>query len=311
MFAAPMIAENYNIPFIPAVLQPASLYSAYDPPRIPEFRIMHGAPVGALGLGWNRLLYALIRRSLRRRYAPVIDALRVAHGLAPANQAILLDPGRTPAFNLGCYSALFAPLPPDAPPGTLLAGFPLFDSFSGQSEVLEPALDLFLAAGPPPIVFTLGSVMVRAAGAFYAQAAEVAARLGRRAVLLTGQEATAIPPRDDLFVTQYAPHSALFPRAAIIVHHGGVGTTGQALRAGKPQLVVPHMLDQFDHGLRIAGLGVGASLTAKKFGVAAAQAQLAHLLQNPNTRQEAARLGALLQAENGAQVAAAAIEAVI
>jgi rhamnosyltransferase subunit B len=103
----------------------------------------------------------------------------------------------------------------------------------------------------------------------------------------------------------------LFPRAAVIIHHGGVGTTGQALRAGRPQLVVPHMLDQFDNARRIARLGVGASLTAKRFTPDRARAKLSRLLEHKPYQTQAARIGAIVQTETGAQTAALAIEEAI
>jgi len=310
--AAPIIAEKHRIPFIAAVLQPMALFSAFDPPQTPDFfRIMKDGPTGALGIGWNRFIYRILCRELRRRYAPRIDAVRATHGLAPSNTAILLDPGNPPALTLGCYSAAFAPAPPDAPVPTALVGFPMFDSGSGLPETLDDELAAFLNAGPPPLVFTLGSAIVHAAGNFYVHAAQAAARLGTRAVLLTGQPDGEMRSSRDVLVRAYATHSGLFPRAAVIIHHGGVGTTGQALRAGRPQLVVPHMTDQFDNARRIQRLGVGESLVAKRFTPDRAQAKLFRLLEHKEYQTQAARIGAIVQTETGAQTAAFAIKEAI
>ena len=98
-------------------------------------------------------------------------------------------------------------------------------------------LEAFLNAGPAPLVFTLGSVVVHAAGRFYVQAAQTAARLGMRAVLLTGQPDGGMCSSGDILVRAYAPHSALFPRAAVIIHHGVVGTTRGIKR--KPRASAP------------------------------------------------------------------------
>lgn len=303
MLAAPVIAEKHGLPLIDVVLQPMSLLSVYDPPKTADFWMY--ARLGALGVQWNRLMHAAARRLLRRRYAPRIDALRAAHGLAPSPRAMLLDPGGEPVLTLCCYSPLFGPLPPDAPSNAIATGFAMFDSESGAPEPLDPGLAAFLDAGAPPLVFTLGSFAVYAPGDFYATAAALAHKLGRRAVLLAGEQ-TALRSEGDVFVCAYAPHSALFPRAAIVIHHGGAGTTGQALRAGKPQLVVPHMGDQYDHAHRIQRMGIGLRLDAARFTLLRAEAALA-ALNDPATIAEAARVGALIRAENGAAAAADAI----
>jgi UDP:flavonoid glycosyltransferase YjiC (YdhE family) len=109
-------------------------------------------------------------------------------------------------------------------------------------------------------------------------------------------------------VRAYAPHSTLFPRAAVIIHHGGIGTTGQALRAGKPQLVVPHMGDQADNAHRIRKMGIGQVLKARRFNARRAAAMISSLLDRPAYRAEAERVGALISPENGAEAAAIAIE---
>lgn len=305
MFAAPIVAAKRGIPLVSAVLQPMTLFSAWDPPRTPEFRMFRGSPRTAAGRGWNRMLYALIRAALRRRYATRIDAVRAEHGLAALRPAVMFDDG-DPALTLGCYSPLFAPLPPDAPGTTHLIGFPMFDSDSGAPETLDPELESFLAAGPPPLVFTLGSFAVHAPGGFYAEAAVAAKRLGLRAVLLAGPQA-APSASGAILVRDYVPHSALFPRAAAIVHHGGIGTTGQALRAGRPQLVVPHMSDQHDNARRIERLGVGRSIAAGAFTADRAQPALAHLLADPPTTDRARALGEALGREDGAETAAGLI----
>ena len=62
-------------------------------------------------------------------------------------------------------------------------------------------------------------------------------------------------------VFDYAPHNLVMPRASVIVHQGGVGTTAQALRAGRPTLVVPFGVDQPDNARRVVELGVGRTIS--------------------------------------------------
>lgn len=67
----------------------------------------------------------------------------------------------------------------------------------------------------------------------------------------------AVDARSDVHVCGAVPHAALFPRVAAVVHHGGAGTTATAARAGVPQVIVPHMTDQYYAANRVAALGVG------------------------------------------------------
>ena len=88
---------------------------------------------------------------------------------------------------------------------------------------------------------------------------QAAQRLGRRAVLLTPhreQVPASLPP--DMLWLPYVPLRTLLPRAAALVHHGGIGTTAEALRAGVPQVIVPLAYDQFDNAARVEALAAGA-----------------------------------------------------
>jgi rhamnosyltransferase subunit B len=306
VFAAPIVAEKRGVPLVPVVLQPMAMLSAYDPPCTPDFWMMRHAPGTAIGRTWNRAVYGAMRLAVQAKCGRAIARARAAHGVPRKSARRLLEASADAMLTIGSYSRHFSPLPPDVAGTTRLVGFPIFDSQSGAEEALDPALAAFLARGPAPIVFTLGSFAVHCPGNFYAEAAAAARALGRRAVLLTGGHDTP-GDKGDVFRCAYAPHSLLFPAAAAIVHHGGVGTTGQALRAGKPQLVVPHMGDQYDHGQRIERLGVGLSMKAHRFAAANAARLIGRLLVLPNYATEAARIGEQIAAENGADAAAAVI----
>jgi len=308
--AAPIIAEKRDLPLISVVLQPMAMLSPLDPPNTPDFFFMKQKPVGAVGAQWNRLMFGGMRKLVNLLYGRVIDRTRRAHGLAPKGAGRMFEPSDEAKLTLGCYSPLFAPLPADVHVNVKLSGFPMFDGAAGASRTVDPALDAFLAAGPAPLVFTLGTFAVLSPKGFYDTAAAVARRMGMRAVLLTGDPSTAMVD-DDLFVCAYAPHSHIFPRAAAIVHHGGVGTTGQALRAGRPQLVVPHMGDQFDHAARIEKLGIGRGLSPRRFSVDRASVLLAAMLADETLQARAAAMGAAIAGERGAVAAAEAIVKVL
>ena len=175
---------------------------------------------------------------------------------------------------------------------------------------MPPDLQRFLDAGPPPIVFTLGTSAVMVAGNFYRESLRAAQQLNRRAVFLIGKdERNQVGPLPDgMFAADYAPYSELFPRAAAIVHQGGAGTTGQAMRAGKPMVVVPFAHDQPDHAARLKRLGISA--TVPRHGVSARRLAdaLSRVLIDPQFAANAKRVGQEVRAETGVKSACDVLE---
>ena len=108
----------------------------------------------------------------------------------------------------------------------------------------------------------------------------------------------------EVFVCGYAPHSLLFPRAAAIVHHGGIGTLAQALRSGRPQLIVPYFADQLDNAARTARLGVARRSSPRRYNRASASRDFDHLLGDDRYLARAREVGESLAAEDGAAQAA-------
>src|SRR5262249_47337590 len=196
-----------------------------------------------------------------------------------------------PGLVLALFSPLLAAPKADWPPGAIATGFPLFDR-DGDS-VMPPALADFLGAGPPPLVFTLGCSAAVIGDEFFKTSVAVAERLGQRAVMITGREARHLPASSSksLAVHEYAAFSELFPRAAVIVHAGGIGTTGLAMRSGRPSLVVPYAHDQPDNAARLRRLGIARTIARHRYTPARAAAELRHLLDNPVYRQRASAVG--------------------
>jgi UDP:flavonoid glycosyltransferase YjiC (YdhE family) len=129
-------------------------------------------------------------------------------------------------------------------------------------------------------------------------------------VLLVGVDqlsACAHLASPEVFVAAYAPHSQVFTRAAAIVHHGGVGTLAQALRAGRPQLIVPFFADQLDNASRAQRLGVAMAVAPRKYGAKSAPTLLRRLLADPVMVARAAAVGKQVAGEDGAAVAARVI----
>jgi UDP:flavonoid glycosyltransferase YjiC (YdhE family) len=158
------------------------------------------------------------------------------------------------------------------------------------------------------VLFTHGSANVQAAR-FFATSGEAARALGRRALLVTPRREDApasLPPgaRHESFV----PFTSVLPRCAALVSHGGAGTVAQGLRAGLPQLAVPLAYDQHDNGSRLADLGVGAWVDARRYTARRAAGMLRRLLDDAGCAERARDCAARVAAEDGATRAADEIE---
>jgi rhamnosyltransferase subunit B len=303
--AGPLVAQKTGIPWVSSVLAPVSFFSAYDPP-VPPFWpwLRHVQLLGP------RFVAAFFKQLKKLYQNKGYDEFRRELGL-PDRGGPVFDGQHSPTLILALFSALFAQPQPDWPPQARVTGFAFYD---GRNEIeTPPELTKFLDDGPPPIVFTLGSSAVWVARDFYRESIAAAKLLGRRAVLLIGDERNqlqeSLPP--EMIAVNYAPFAALLARAGAMVHHGGVGTTSQGLRAGIPTLIVPFAFDQPDNAAHAARLGGSRTLPRSKYRAARVAKELDILLTKPEHASRARESGRLLRAENGAGVAADLLEQVL
>jgi UDP:flavonoid glycosyltransferase YjiC (YdhE family) len=247
-----------------------------------------------------RPLLTVAKRSVRTWTRPYRQ-LRAELGLPPAEDP-LFEGGTSPDLVLALFSEALGGRMPDWPSQTVLTGFAFYD---GQDESLSPELEAFLQAGEPPLVFTLGTAAVHDAGGFYEESAKAALMLGRRAVLLIGNDAGNLPSNlpATILPVGYAPLSLLFPRSAAIVHHGGVGTTGQAMRSGRPMLVMPYAVDQPDNADRARRLGIARVLKRTAYSRHSAAREIDALLSNGHYGEASAKVARQVGGEDGAAIA--------
>jgi UDP:flavonoid glycosyltransferase YjiC (YdhE family) len=150
-----------------------------------------------------------------------------------------------------------------------------------------------------------------AAGDFYEQSAQAVELLGERAVLLVGSDPHNRPRQalsDKIYVAHYAPFSKIFPRAAAIIHQGGVGTTAQALKAGRPMLVMPYSHDQPDNARRVRHLGVAKVIQRKEYHAETAATKIKDLLNDNTYAQRAVEVARVIAQEDGVATACDALE---
>ena len=301
-YAGPIVAEQAGLPWLSTVLAPLSFFSARDPAVLPTAPRLNDVPL--VGPWLAHMILKLARPTLRRWVEPV-ERLRAELGLPPAGHP-MIEGQFSPHGTLALFSRVLAQAQADWPPNVTVTG----TSFYNSPEPLETQLDEFLAFGEPPVVFTLGTSAVGAAGRFYHESAAAAAKLGVRAVLLTGGFAQnhpeVLPP--NVLLADRAPHQLLFPRASVVVHQCGAGTTAQALRSGHPMLLVPHGHDQFDNARRVRKLGVARTLLPNEYRAERVARDLRALLDEPRYRERAAAVSIVVREERGAEAAAAVIE---
>jgi UDP:flavonoid glycosyltransferase YjiC (YdhE family) len=300
-FAGPIVAESLRLPWVSTVLAPLSFFSAHDLPVFPTMPLAVHRQILRLGPGFARALIGVAKRLTRSWTQPVVE-LRRRLGLPDTGHPVF-EGQFSPRMTLALFSPLFGRPQPDWPPNTRVTGF----VFHNGGLRMPQELAEFLERGEPPIVFTLGTSAVGAAGDFYRESAAAAALLGVRAVLLVGRDPANRPRewlRSGIMLAESAPHEELFPRAAAIVHQGGVGTTGQALRSGRPTLIVPHAHDQRDNASRALRLGAARVLYPGRYTAARVARELRTVLFDGALAEAAGRVGDAVRREDGAARAA-------
>jgi rhamnosyltransferase subunit B len=305
VYAAPLVAEKLSLRWVSGILSPFSFFSSYDP------SVLVNAPnlIHLRKVGWRSYRAGLnIGRLATWHWSNPVRRLRRELGLRTNCDPVFRDKF-SPDLVLALFSHWLAQPQPDWPRQTIQPGFVYFDRQKAEGTPSTESIS-FLAAGDAPIVFTQGSIAVHHPGDFYEVSIEAAKQLGRRAVLL-GAKAVAERCSSQVLVLPYAPYSQIFPHAVVNVHQGGSGTTGQALRAGRPMLVVPYGWDQPDNAARIERLGAGLHLPRTSYSLENATKALHRLLCEPQFAKQAATIGAEIEEENGETLACNAIETLL
>lgn len=308
-YAARLVAEITAIHWVSALHIPLVFLSAFDPPVL-DVAPMLSRKLHDLGpIFWRPLLW-FGKRATRFVARPWYQQ-RAKIGLTPATDGNPLFDSHSPRLVLALFSRVLSDRQEDWPVQTVVTGFPFFDH--DRQVGMPPSLKRFLNDGPTPIVFTLGSAVCGSSGSFFENSVKCAQMLKRRAILIAGRHAlnSLYPLPSGIIAAEYAPYAELFPRAAAIVHHGGVGTTGQAMRSGRPMLAVPYAWDQQDNAHRVTRLGIARTLSKCRYTPERAAAELKVLLDNPAYSERASQVGEQVRQENGAKLACDALENVL
>ena len=272
MLGARLAQEKLKVPLVTAYTAATMLRSCQHPLTMAHLRVPRWLPIAGRQAAWRAID--------RWKLAPMVEGdlppLRARLELPPLRHSVFGTWVHSPRAGITLFPAWFAPAPSDWPAQVVQAGFPMFDGDASQG--LAPDLTAFLQAGPPPIVFTPGSAMVHGQR-FFEAAVRSCIALGRRGLLLSGdrsQMPAELPP--SVHAAAYAPFGLLLRHSTALVHHGGIGSCAQGLRAGIPQLLTPMGFDQFDNAMRLEHLGVGLSLRRSDTGYSTMTSLLRTLL---------------------------------
>jgi UDP:flavonoid glycosyltransferase YjiC (YdhE family) len=298
--------EAHQVPAVTLHLAPSIFRSQFQQPLLPTGNDISNLPRWAKRLLW----WGVDTFAVDPLIAPALNAWRAELGLPPVSRVFdswIHSPQRV----LGLFPEWFGEPQPDWPLQLRLTGFALSDESCSpvqHATEAQSALDRFLADGDAPIVFTPGSANEHAA-VFFQTAIEATALLGRRALLVTGyrgQLPASLPPH--VHHASYASFATLFPRAAAVVHHGGIGTCAQGLAAGVPQLVMPIGFDQPDNAARLARLGVAEAIPSSRFSASRVAQVLGRLLSSVGVRTACDDCRRRVHAHNGTALACDEIE---
>ena len=294
------LAVRKRIPEVSAQLFPVFLPTAAFPgvaapdlPLGPFYRLATHALNTAVFKYGGRLLYRRVRS--QNPDLPEIAAWPF-DGPAAGGLPILF-----------AYSPHVLPPPREWPPNAAVTGYwvlPIRDGWSPPEDLAR-----FLEAGPPPVYFGVGSMRTARMEALTRMAVEGILATGQRGILGVPPGSVEDLPQDRFKVVEGIPHSWLFPRMRLVIHHGGAGTTGAALRAGVPSVATPFTADQSFWARRVRVLGVGpAPVPAHRLTSARIAAIIDHALPDAEMGRRAAALGRLIRGENGVATALEAID---
>jgi UDP:flavonoid glycosyltransferase YjiC (YdhE family) len=243
---------------------------------------------------------------------PYVNALRARVGLPETDDSTPARLARAGTTEIQAYSRFVVPELADWEPRRPLTGFlgltPGQRGLLGEDAV-DPALDEWLDDGDPPVYFGFGGMPVLDGDAMLSVIENVSRTLGVRALVSAGwkdvEPGTTTGGR--LLVAGALDHDAVLPRCQVAVHHGGAGTTATCLKAGLPTVVCPAFAYQPFWGAQLQRLGVGTTLPFTELSEQTLTSAIQPLLAT-GPRRRAAELGVRLAFENGAALAADALE---
>ena len=305
-YTGAIVSRKLGKPWVFCAPSPLAILSRNDPPLFPYIHRLQSLsmaypvtqrPYIALARGFSRLMMSsLVRQQLK------LGIMSRGH---PRFEGIYSD-----HLNLLLTSPQLVTPQPDWPRNTVLTGFSWFEPDFMRDEEKSVALSEFLESGPPPVVFAPGGSMRTQPGQFFTESIKACNLLGIRAILVAASRFHAeLPKSPDVLVSGYLPYSALLKNASALVHSGGIGAIGWALRFGVPSLIVPSGWDQYDNARRAVQQNLAMTMDQGDYKASKIAARLEKLLSGKT--QLLQDCSGIVMKEDGAGVACARIESLL
>jgi len=286
------LAEHLRVPYIALSVIPQEITGSYPLSLLPmQF---------SLGSWYNRLTYDLGQQLAWHPFRKAINAFRDELGLPPASfwwgNMRRMKRERVPVIQ--GFSEHVIPTQPEWGDHVHTTGYWTLDESSWEPSA---ALVKFLEAGEPPVFIGFGSMPVPDPTVTTRLILKALRRAGKRGILGAGwAKIGAVELPETVFALDYAPYAWLFPRVAAVIHHGGSGTTGFALRSGVPSMVIPFTADQPFWGRRTHELGVGpVPIPFVKLSVENLARAIVSMVENAGMQRKAVDLRDAMAAEKG------------
>lgn len=289
-------AQKFGRSYVSVALAPSGIPSInIPPPGVPN-----------LGRWANVFFWWLAKFILNKGIKPYVNRLRIQQGLAPADD-VLSDVWFSRELNLIAVSPELCVQQDDWPKNHQVCGF--FDLPNIKSEgTVSSELEKFLASGPPPVYMTFGSMIPAfpelqiESIKLFTQAAE---RVGCRAIIQASLwKECQFEPAPTIHYVSHSPHGLVFPRCAVVVHHGGAGTSQAATLAGVLSVVVAHIVEQKSWGAELKRIGVAPDVLVRKNLTSKALAQKIQIvLGSPAMQERAKEIGKAMRKEDGVKKA--------
>src|SRR5581483_19745 len=297
--AAASVAEARGVPYASAVFCPCVVPSGAAPPPTVKTQTFPSWVNRALWTAGRPFADLLLRRPINRQRARLGLPPDVAPTATAMGELVIVaaDPD-------------LAPLPDDVPDRVVGTDAWICD----DPEALDARVRAFLDADAPPVYVGFGSMVATHAARRAGHAIAAIRSIGARTIVAGGWAALdrGIVDADDILVVRHVSHAALLPHVAAVLHHGGAGTTTAAARAGRPQIVVPHILDQFYWAHRVEVLGVGPRALPVALVTADVLAErVDRAVNDARIASRAAALGHRVAPRNGVSTAAELLESIV
>ena len=269
---ARVAAEKFNIPFIKIILAPSMIFSAFKPPAPMSWAIPSYIP--------RFIVRFLLRRHRKNRFktfstSPYTAAYRATRDRLQCPLAFQAE--STAVLQIGFFPEWFGMPAKDWPSNIKLVGFPLQNCVSVDSRA---RLDTFIETQGAPLIFTSGTGVSDVVNLFR-EGRKICEQLRVPGVFVGGSSGAEILRGSSLCThMSYIDFEYALPKALAIIHHGGIGTTAQAIKAGIPQLIRPIKYDQPDNADRVYKLGLGTYVMPEKFKAEAIVPMIASMVQN-------------------------------